>query len=229
MATENLSSDKAGNGENQALDDKKGFYLSAQVEERDPEVQKSAAGIRVENEVEQASNAAGADKVDLASPAMRESSAVQQQAVHAAGIRGVETSTGSQPLRVHTTEPAEMLESTVSIVKDGNRLMVKLEPGGLGKLDINLNLKDGMIHAQINVHDDATKNLIEKNMQQIVDALHNEGLSVGGFSVSMNKGNGWEGAGEINDPTQGRGTRTALGRNNESGRAAARGLVSIFV
>jgi len=87
--------------------------------------------------------------------------------------------------QVLAKDPAEMFEGATAIIKDGTRLAVKLEPEGLGKLDINVSLEKGMVNAQIHVSDAATKVLIENNMQHIVNSLLNEGLSVSGFSVGM--------------------------------------------
>jgi flagellar hook-length control protein FliK len=123
----------------------------------------------------------------------------------------------------------EQRDNTVSIIKEGTRLAVKLEPEGLGKLDINVNLKNGMIHTQISVQDDATKTLIDNNIHQIVDALLKEGLSVGGFSVSLRQGeNGARTADnnrEYGEPV----TAVSPAVVGESARAAVRGLVNIFV
>lgn len=134
----------------------------------------------------------------------------------------------SAPLR--TGNAVDVLDPAPSIVKDGNRLAVKFEQDGLGKLDIDLRLNKGVINAQIQVADDSTKTLIENNMQQIVDSLLKAGLSVGGFSVSLKGGNRQNGTPE---EQYGYGTGRPSGAAEEAGgsaqRTAADGLVSIFI
>ncbi|MGD0883488.1 MAG: flagellar hook-length control protein FliK [Thermodesulfovibrionales bacterium] len=100
----------------------------------------------------------------------------------------------SGPSEATTVKPSvtDMTDGKVYIMKDSNNLAVTLEPDGLGKLNIQLSLDKGMITTQISVPDNAVKNLIENNIQHIVNSLINEGLSVGGFSVSLRDGQGTE-------------------------------------
>jgi hypothetical protein len=62
---------------------------------------------------------------------------------------------------------------------------ISLEPAGLGKLDIELNLNQDRLQGQIMVNDKAGKELIERNLPQLLSDLAREGLQVGGFSVSL--------------------------------------------
>jgi flagellar hook-length control protein FliK len=83
--------------------------------------------------------------------------------------------------------------------REGNQLSITLKPEGLGKLDINLSLDRGLLNAQIHVSDPAIKTLLENNLQQLVNSLTHEGLSVDGFSVSLrNNGSGQEQAQDPN-------------------------------
>ncbi|NTW60002.1 MAG: flagellar hook-length control protein FliK [Nitrospirae bacterium] len=136
---------------------------------------------------------------------------------------------GSAPFRA--VNAADVLDTSSTMVKDGNRIAVKFEQDGLGKLDIDLRLNKGVINAHIQVADDSTKTLIENNMQQIVDSLLKAGLSVGGFSVSLQGGRrngtpeerygyGYSSERAVDDAVEAAGTAQ---------RAAANGLVSIFI
>ncbi|MBF0343146.1 MAG: flagellar hook-length control protein FliK [Nitrospirae bacterium] len=69
--------------------------------------------------------------------------------------------------------------------KSDNSIEIRVEPDGIGKLDIGLSVDKGVIHAQISATEPAGKELIEKNLRQILDTLAKEGISVGGFSVSL--------------------------------------------
>ena len=155
-------------------------------------------------------------------------SSVQHQPAFTATARNADAPSSPVPLQHQVADPADLIDHAVSIVKDGNRLAVKLEPDGLGKLDINLSLDKGTVSAQIHVSNDVTKNLLENNKQQMVNALVGEGLSVGGFSVSLNHKGTWDGSAESG---QGGGLKSTLPQQavGDAGRADARGLVSIFV
>jgi flagellar hook-length control protein FliK len=223
---------KNGDEDNSELD-KKIFDLAVKVEEKGPDLLQGAKEILAENEKEGMHVGEGkngsSNKIDYPSFVQHESSAAQQQTAYAAEVKGLSSAEGGQHARMQATDPAEQFSNTASIVKEGTRLAVKLEPEGLGKLDINVNLRSGMVHAQINVHDDATKSLIDNNMHQLVDALLKEGLSVGGFSVSLHKGDVWEQATEFNrEYKEGKGAISPSAAS-EAVRATVRGLVNIFV
>lgn len=79
----------------------------------------------------------------------------------------------------------DVFEKGMHVIHGENRLTVSFEPDGLGKMDINLSLDNGALHAQVQVSDDAARNMLESNIRQILDALTREGLSVAGFSVSL--------------------------------------------
>ncbi len=89
----------------------------------------------------------------------------------------------------------DLLEKIVYVAKAGNRLEVSIEHGNLGKLNIDLSLEKGTLNVHINTSDKAVRELIENNIQHIVDSLAKEGVSIGGFSVSLkDQGDNTEGA-----------------------------------
>lgn len=92
---------------------------------------------------------------------------------------------GVSGVRIFQVEAIDAFEKGMHVIHDGNRLTVTLEPDGLGKMDINLSLDKGALHAQLQVSDEAAKNLLEGNISQILDTLTREGLNVAGFSVSL--------------------------------------------
>jgi flagellar hook-length control protein FliK len=112
---------------------------------------------------------------------------------------------------------------------DGNRLAVQLDHDGLGKLDINLSLDKGAVNAQINVADDAAKKLIENNMQQIVNSLLGEGVSISGFSVSLKQQGTWDGATRYRRDEAEEKSGPVLQPVSAPNAATARGLVNIFI
>jgi hypothetical protein len=62
---------------------------------------------------------------------------------------------------------------------------VVLEPEGLGRMDIELNFSNDRIQGQILVNDQAGKDLLERNLPQLLSDLTREGLQIGGFTVSL--------------------------------------------
>jgi len=167
---------------------------------------------------------------DFSTVMHQESSGVQNVQAQISGATiPHRTHEGNGSVPVHAANAADALDTAPTIVKDGNRLAVKFEQDGLGKLDIDLRLNKGMINAHFQAADDTTKTLIENNMQQIVDSLLKAGLSVGGFSVSL-KGGGQQNMtrdeyhGKTEQAAGGTGTVAAL-----APRVASNSLVSIFI
>ncbi len=143
-----------------------------------------------------------ADPTTIVRPSKTDFSTIVQQvqssdlhaAFHGVAAQSTETGGSSAAIRPSGVEISDAFDHAVSIVKDGNRLAVQLDHNGLGKLDINLSLDKGAVNAQINVADNATKKLIENNMQQIVNSILGDGVSVGGFSVSLKQQSNWDGS-----------------------------------
>ncbi len=69
--------------------------------------------------------------------------------------------------------------------KDDTSLEISLEPEGIGKLDIRLILDKGMINARIDASEAIGKDLLEKNLNNILNTLTNEGINIGSFSVNL--------------------------------------------
>lgn len=162
---------------------------------------------------------AGLVQHDQAAARAQDGRAASQQSADAAG---------RVPVHSSPADAAELIEHAVSIVKDGNRLAVKLEPEGLGTLDINISLEKGLVHTQIQVSDPAVRTLLENNMQQLVQSLLGEGLAVGGFSVAMN-GNAPENGTRGDGDTDVKGDAAARQTVETAAASASPGLVSIFV
>jgi flagellar hook-length control protein FliK len=77
-------------------------------------------------------------------------------------------------------------EQTFTIKKHSPTSMeVVLEPEGLGKLDIELKMTAHHIQAQITVDNLLGRDLLEKNLSQLLTALSKEGVQIGDFSISL--------------------------------------------
>lgn len=94
-----------------------------------------------------------------------------------------------------TTRPSafdEVADRIMYVVKGSTKLGVKVDSESLGKLNIHVSIEKGLVNVHINSADKVVRELVENNMQQIVDSLSKNGVSVGGFSVGLrnNKNSG---------------------------------------
>ncbi len=84
---------------------------------------------------------------------------------------------------------------------------VTLSPPGVGKLEIEIVLDKGVVNATITAADPAGREAIERSLPQIVQALADEGMAIGGFTVSLKQqgneqdGNAQAGKAPGSDPT----------------------------
>ena len=76
-------------------------------------------------------------------------------------------------------------ENFVITRKDNTSLELSIEPEGIGKLDIHLSLDKGTIHARINASEDLGKDFIDRNMNNILQTLSDEGINIGSFSINL--------------------------------------------
>ena len=123
-------------------------------------------------------------------------------------------------------------EHTFVITKKSERsIEVSIEPNGIGKLQIELNLDKGVINAKINATDAVGKEIIERNLTNIMDTLVKEGIAVGGLSVSLrDRGGNQKGAeGEEDIKVQDIGERIGYGNARASAVRGSDSGVSIFV
>jgi len=102
---------------------------------------------------------------------------------------------------VNTVRPSafnEVVDRITYIIKSSTKMGVKVESETLGKLNINVSIEKGLVNIHINSADKAVREFVENNMQQIVDSLSKNGVSVGGFSVGLRNNNNNESDENIN-------------------------------
>jgi flagellar hook-length control protein FliK len=144
--------------------------------------------------------------------------------------------TGEGLKTISPTRPStfnEVVDKITYLVKGGTKMNVKVESESLGKLNINVSIEKGLVNVHINSADKAVRELVESNMQQIVDSLSKNGVSVGGFSVGLRNNKNNESNENMNG--NGRGNSFSLDRTKEREyiSTASRvthnnGLVNIF-
>ncbi len=82
-------------------------------------------------------------------------------------------------------------DNLYTISKKGDAsIEISIEPDGIGEIDIELILDNGVINAQINASDIHGIEFFEKNLDNIMRVLINEGLNIGDFSVSLQNKHG---------------------------------------
>ncbi|MDA8239509.1 MAG: flagellar hook-length control protein FliK [Nitrospiraceae bacterium] len=114
--------------------------------------------------------------------------------------------------------------------KDERSVEVTLEPEGLGKIEIALGLDKGTVHATIHAVENSAKEILQRNLTNIVATLSREGIAIGGFSVSLKEHRDGPGAGESNSGDSEGNAATKIIRPSAAGAAAAgrMGLINIF-
>jgi hypothetical protein len=118
----------------------------------------------------------------------------------------------------------ELLDNIVYVARGNNKLGVTLEHELLGRLNINLSLNKGVVNVHINTADNAVREFIENNIQSLVNALAEEDVSVGAFSVGLKGRKNHEGnAFTMNIDKAGEFLQETAGSVND------RGLINIFV
>lgn len=79
----------------------------------------------------------------------------------------------------------QIINHIIQVSKSPNRLGVSIKEHTLGRLDISVSMHKGVINININVSNHLLRDMIQENMQTILGNLYNEGLDIGGFSVSV--------------------------------------------
>jgi flagellar hook-length control protein FliK len=80
----------------------------------------------------------------------------------------------------------KVLDKMVVMIKNGEQSgKLIIQPPELGKIDINLTIKDGNVQAHLNTENYAVKQIIETNLNQLKQQLTDQGLTIEQFSVSV--------------------------------------------
>ncbi|KJR40583.1 hypothetical protein MCHI_003517 [Candidatus Magnetoovum chiemensis] len=119
------------------------------------------------------------------------------------------TETKSNP-RLFTDRPLpktlQINNNLFTVTRKGQTTIeVRLEPKGMGKLDIEVNIEKGVVNTHISAANSTGKEIIERNAQNIIQELLKDGLNVGGFSVALKDKRG--------------GLNQEKGQNNQNGQS----------
>jgi DNA-binding transcriptional MerR regulator/arsenate reductase-like glutaredoxin family protein len=84
-----------------------------------------------------------------------------------------------------------IVDKMIIMVRTGEyRSRLKITPPDLGKLDIDITVKNGNIHANLSTENAVVKEIIEANLNQLKQQLNNHGLTVEKFEVMVGLDNG---------------------------------------
>ncbi len=127
----------------------------------------------------------------------------------------------------------EITEKIIYVMKGSNRMGVTVESEAFGKLNMNLSMNKGVLNIHINAVDNATREAVENNINNIIESLSKSGVSVGGFSVGLKNHRNSEGNGNGNGNGNKNEAADEKTQKNEYLQAGAyvspnNGLVSVF-
>jgi flagellar hook-length control protein FliK len=112
--------------------------------------------------------------------------------------------------------------------KSDTSVEVTLAPPGVGKLEIEVVLDKGIVHANITAADPAGREAVARSLPHILDALARDGLAIGGFTVSLKERRGQAGDVPARAASRHNDARTAVSAVVPTA-AAPLGRVDIFV
>jgi flagellar hook-length control protein FliK len=175
---------------------------------------------------------------DTTLPSARETAEPGASHAIAAGRNAAEAASGPRPpapapaahpqRTFHAGENAFVLTR-----KSDTSVEITLSPPGVGRLEIEVFVDKGVVHANITAADPAGREAIERSLPQIVQALADEGMAIGGFTVSLKQGDGQDGDAQAANAQAGK--RPGSGSSGADAPGAVRsaagrsGLVDIFV
>lgn len=76
-------------------------------------------------------------------------------------------------------------KASAFLSKDRNEMNIQLTPENLGKISIKIGLNDGTLTGKIYAENYSVKQIIEANLNQLRDALEENGLNIAGLEVNI--------------------------------------------
>lgn len=78
---------------------------------------------------------------------------------------------------------------SVNLADQGSEILIKLNPKNLGNVALKMAFDKGTLLAQIQVENQTVKGIVESNLEDLKNALRDEGYTIGDLDVSVNKEN----------------------------------------
>ncbi|HEX2869561.1 MAG TPA: flagellar hook-length control protein FliK [Ignavibacteriales bacterium] len=86
-----------------------------------------------------------------------------------------------------TVKAAEIMKEISKFIQQGDRnsIVLKIDPENLGSVKIALDLADKVVHANIEVENEAARKLMENNLNQLYNSLNQNGLQLNSINISL--------------------------------------------
>ncbi len=87
-------------------------------------------------------------------------------------------------------KPSQIINEISSFVQKGDvkSIVLKLTPENLGKVKVEVNMIDKVLHANIEVENENVRQTIQTNFDQLKSSLIQSGITVAGLTISLNNG-----------------------------------------
>lgn len=91
-----------------------------------------------------------------------------------------------QPLRSEQAEIAPQIAKGLAslVLKDGGQAQIQLRPEALGRVDVDLAVKDGVVRATLSAENESARELLFENLDRLRSLLEQRGLRVESLEVS---------------------------------------------
>ncbi len=116
---------------------------------------------------------------------------------------------GSTTQEVNVGRATRGLRAAVN--QRGGAVTLRLHPPEMGFLRIEMQMKDGVVRAQLTTQSDAARAMLQQDVAQLRDALHHQGLSVDRLDVQT-----------LDDASSSRGARQESQQSAQDGRSRGR-------
>lgn len=86
-----------------------------------------------------------------------------------------------------TVKAAEIMKEAAAFIQqnESRTLVLKVDPEYLGKIKIALEVTDSLMHASIEVENEAAKKVVESNINQLYTTLNQNGVQVQSLNISL--------------------------------------------
>lgn len=105
-------------------------------------------------------------------------------------LNTIVNSLGNATVSYSSADMAEIVNQVVEQIKvevnaDTSTMEMQLNPESLGKLQLHVALKDGMVTAQMTVENEAVRHALEMQVVQLRESMNNQGLKVEAIEVTV--------------------------------------------
>lgn len=128
-----------------------------------------------------------------------------------------------QPQMFKALEKVESALKEAAKSKDGKTISLRLDPPSLGSVKVDVSLKDGSLHARINVDSQTVNNMLREHAHDLQLALRKLGLNVDKVTVAINHHSQDSFAGSDSSYNQSSGNKTGHEQNSSQLRESIGG------